>query len=224
MSEAKKISRRKFLAVSATAVGAGVLVCGGGAALALQPSNTEWINTTLGENGKMNQRILVAYVSQCGSTGETARFVGDVLAKSGAVVDVAPAHTVRRLDGYHAVVLGSAARYGKLLPGAQKFVQKFNAELKDMPAAYFFAGVTLREDTPENRVKASAYLEPLRALKQPVSEGLFGGKVDYQKLEPLWRFLLSLDRSKAGEMSEGDFRNWDKIQAWAEGLVPVLVG
>jgi menaquinone-dependent protoporphyrinogen oxidase len=170
----------------------------------------------------MKTRILVAYASRYHSTSEVAEAIGDVLRQSGAAVDVCRVQAVVDLKPYQAVVLGSATRMGKLLPEAVQFAQTHRRTLRAMPTAYFTVGVTMREDTPEHRRRAIQYLEPLRAVQPPVAPmGLFAGKVDYTKLEPMWRFLIGFDKN--GELREGDWRNWEEIQAWAAALVPKLV-
>jgi menaquinone-dependent protoporphyrinogen oxidase len=135
-------------------------------------------------------------------------------------VDVLRVQDVRELPAYGAIIIGSAARMGKSLPEAVKFAQRNREALAQVPTAYFTVGTTMRSDTPDNRVKAKATLEPLCQIKEPVSLGLFAGKVDHSRLEQPWRFMVSFD--KAGEMREGDWRDWDAIRAWAGELVGPL--
>src|SRR6266566_4103040 len=75
----------------------------------------------------------------------------------------------------------------------------------------------LRNDTPETRHQVLAFLDPVRALHEPVSIGLFAGKLDYSTIE-------GLDRSIAEAVSsaEGDWRNWEAIGEWAHNLQSVL--
>ena len=73
----------------------------------------------------------------------------------------------------------------------------------------------LREDTPEMRSKVSAFLDPVRKIHEPVSIGLFAGKMDYSKLSWLDRTI-----AQAVKSVEGDFRNWDLIRQWAKDLYP----
>ena len=58
----------------------------------------------------------------------------------------------------------------------------------------------------------------MRALHEPVSIGLFAGKLNYSTIE-------GLDRSIAEAVSsaEGDWRNWKAIGEWAHNLQSVLV-
>jgi menaquinone-dependent protoporphyrinogen oxidase len=128
---------------------------------------------------------------------------------------------VRDLGPYRAVVLGTAIRMEQPLPEALNFARRHKAALARLPVAVFSLGITLREDTPENRVKARSFLAPLLAdLPEPVSLGLFAGKVDYARLSPVWRWMASRDQS--GMMREGDWRDWGQINDWALELVHTL--
>lgn len=168
----------------------------------------------------MDARILVAYASKCGSTGEVAEVVGEVLRGTGASVDVRTVKEARDLKQYDAVVVGSAIRMGKLLPGAVKFAKKHRSTLGRVPVAYFLVCLAMKEDTPENRQEAMGYLEPLLKVREPVSTGLFGGKVDHSKLSFMMRMVASKDDT--GVLDEGDWRNWDEIRAWAGEITTIL--
>ena len=163
------------------------------------------------------KKILVAYATRAGSTFEVATRVAEVLRDAGAIVDVKPVTAVHELKGYDAVVVGSAIRMGRWLPEAVAFVQAHRQSLSHIPTAYFLVSGFLRDDTPEMRSKALAYLDPVRKLLEPISIGLFAGKMDYCKMD-------GLDRSIAEGVSssEGDWRNWEAIGGWAQGLQPIL--
>lgn len=59
-------------------------------------------------------RLLVAYSSRLGSTGEVASFIGRVLSEDGTSVDVKGFDQVGDLGPYNRFVLGSAIRYSTL--------------------------------------------------------------------------------------------------------------
>jgi flavodoxin len=85
----------------------------------------------------MPSHVLVAYASREGSTAEIAETIGMVLREAGAEVDVLPVKEVHNLDGYDAVVLGSAVHIGKVLPEAVQFAKRHQPVLADLPVAYF---------------------------------------------------------------------------------------
>jgi len=224
MANPKKISRRRFLTLAGGAVGASVLCCGGLAAVGLTPTGIDFVENNCGEERAMDQKILVAYASKCGSTGEVAQAVAEVLCAAGASVDTRRVGEVKDLKGYQAVVLGSALRMQKVLPEAGQFARRFGKQLGQLPTAYFTVGIGMRTDTPENRKASETALQPLLSVRQPVSMGMFAGKVDYSKLEPLMKMMLSFDKDPNSEMREGDWRDWDAIRAWAQELALKFMG
>ena len=163
------------------------------------------------------KKILVTYATRAGSTFEVAARVAEVLRAAGATVDVKPVAAVHEVKGYDAVIVGSPIRMGHWLPEAVTFVKANREPLSHIPTAYFLVSGFLRDDTPEMRRKALAYLDPVRTILEPTSIGLFAGKMDYSKMD--W-----LDRSiaEAVSSSEGDWRSWEAIRCWAQGLQPIL--
>lgn len=164
--------------------------------------------------------ILVAYATRADSTREVAEFVGRALAELHTAVEVRPVNKVKDIRPYQAVIIGTAVRMGKIMPEAVSFAQKHALNLRQKPAAYFTVCLTMKEDTPENRATAAGYLEPLCDIHTPVSLGLFGGRVEYARLGPLFRFFFS--RDKTGAVPEGDWRDWDAIRNWALALATAL--
>lgn len=205
----ENISRRNFLKTTGiTAAALGITVCGGGALASISPK-IEMQSASYGEK-TMDKKILITYASKAGSTAETAARMGEMLAKQNAQVDVLPVEKAGDLSAYQAVMLGSAIRMGQLLPEVVKFVEANQAALQQKSFNVFFLCMTLEKSTPENRQTVSAYLEPLRALVKPASEGMFAGVMDPKKLSLLERMMM-----KAMKTPVGDFRNWEQINAWA---------
>jgi menaquinone-dependent protoporphyrinogen oxidase len=194
-------------------------------------------------------KVLIAYVTKSGSTGEVAKAIGEELERHGEKVDVRQAQGVEDISAYDAVILG-----GPLIMGwhaeALKFVRRHQGALSRVPVAYFVTSLSLTK-TAEQRVgttslyvdpsygeapkvegklsfkekytTASGYLEA--ALKKapqvkPVGAGFFGGKLDYSKLG----FLPKLFVKVFIGAQEGDHRNWDAIHTWANNLRPALLG
>jgi menaquinone-dependent protoporphyrinogen oxidase len=206
-----KLNRREFLRTGSIAAAAiGVTLCGGTALAASYQPKIDLPSIHYGENVQ-SSRFLVAYASKAGSTAEVAERIGQVLSKRGAAVDVLPIGKVQDLGAYQGVVVGSAIRIGKLLPEAQGFVEKNQAALQHKVFSAFVVCMTMKVDTPENRTRVGAYLNPLRALVKPASEGLFAGVIDPGKLGLVDQALIALRK-----MPVGDFRKWDQIEAWAQ--------
>jgi menaquinone-dependent protoporphyrinogen oxidase len=68
--------------------------------------------------------VLVTAASRYGSTAEIASAIGDVLRDSGLDVAVVPPDTVKDLDAYEAVVMGSAVYAGRWVKPAREFVDR----------------------------------------------------------------------------------------------------
>jgi menaquinone-dependent protoporphyrinogen oxidase len=214
----RRLTRRGVLKISGITFGAAALTCAGLGVLAAQPPRLELLEPNpCGGTGTMQNKILVAYATKAGSTAEIAEFIGQTLCENGAVVDVRPVKEARSLEGYRAVIVGSAIRMGRWLPEAVKFVEVHKTELAHMPTAYFLVSLFLSEGTPEMRATVAAYLDPVRAILEPSSIGLFPGKMDYSKLS--W---LDRQAAKMVKAPEGDHRDWQAIwdwtQAWAQAV------
>lgn len=171
----------------------------------------------------VDTKILIAYASKYGSTAEVAQEIGEVLSQAGADVNIVPMHKVKDIRQYGYVVLGTSIRMGKPLKDAISFVNKYRAKLSRMPVALFSVGLQMKEDTPKNREKAKGFLTPLLdIIGEPVSLGLFSGRIDHKKFGFVLRMFAK--REKTGILGEGDWLNRETIRKWAESLIAGING
>lgn len=161
----------------------------------------------------MSKRILIAYASKAGSTADTAARMGETLAKRGLAVDVMPANKAADVAAYDAVILGSGIMAGKPQPDALKFVEVNKSALQGKPFHAFYHCLALEKDTPENRKTAETYKDAVRAVLAPKSDAVFAGAMDPSKLGFFEKTIM-----KAMKAPTGDFRKWDEINAWLNGL------
>jgi menaquinone-dependent protoporphyrinogen oxidase len=218
--EEQGMSRREFLLLSAGAICTSILFHETVGA-ASEKTGTEFIESSCQNAGAMKKRVLISYASRCGSTGGVAEAIGQVLCEMGASADIRLIGNVNDLSPYHAVIVGSAIRRGKWLPEAVGFVKDNQEILGRLPIAYFAVCLTMKDNTAENRSKVMAYLDPVRkeAPKiQPVAVGLFPGAVDFSKLSFVEKTML-----QAKGASEGDYRDWSAVKAWASVVGPMLL-
>ena len=167
----------------------------------------------------MTKRVLVAYGSKYGATGEIAEKIGAVLQEAGLKVDVLPAGRVGDLSGYDAVVLGSAAYIGRWRKEAVKLLQNQAAALAGKMVWLFSSGPT-GEGDPVELTKGWKYPEALQpAVDQikPRDTALFHGVIRSEKLSFIERFAIKQVGAPAG-----DFRDWDAIAAWAGEIAGAL--
>ncbi len=177
-------------------------------------------NPDPGSKNKDSFKLLIAFASQFGSTGEVAEAIGDVLCQQGWAVDVKWIRDADQVDTYDAVIVGSAIQYDKWMPDAVDFVKTHQKALSKVPVAYFFTCLTLAKKNAKTEQQALAYADKLRAISSqvvPVSVQGFAGVVDFSKMSFLTRMMLKAITTVNG-VREGDYRDWDAIRSWAHSV------
>lgn len=216
-------TRRDFLKAAVITLGAAAIACTA-ASLTDHPKNSPFCQPeiNLGDEN-MSNKILVTYASRLGSTVGVAEAIGRTLTEAGAQVDVLCMQDVTDLAPYRAVVAGSAIRDRQWLPEALDFIRTYKAELTRKPFAAFLVCMTLAMPNGEKyRQGVSDWLQPVRTLVHPVSEGLFAGTLDISKITSLKDRMMFKVSTAMGIWSEGDHRDWNAIRLWAESLPAVL--
>lgn len=224
----KRLTRRHFLSLSGLFL--GTCAMGGiSATVFLNTAETTDLNApvgfpqaVLGEEN-MEKKILVTYASASGSTGGVAEIIGKKLNEKGLFVSIQNVQSVTSLDGYDAVILGSAIHGGKWLPEAADFLTANQAHLNKIPTLFFLVGLMVNKDTEADRKLVDQFLAPQRALVKPAAEGRFVGAL-FTKNYPFFvglgmRFFIAY--CGLG-LSDGDFRNPAVIRTWAEDIYPLL--
>jgi menaquinone-dependent protoporphyrinogen oxidase len=221
----KSVTRREFMVDGSMLIGGAV----GGLALGnelffpkkVQAGKVEFPESKCGGKDKMDKKVLVAYASKYGSTGGVADAIGKELCNRSAAVDVCMVKNIGDLTPYRGAVIGSAIYMGKWMPEAADFVKRNRGVLGQIAVAYFVVCMTMGQPTEDNRRKALAYLDPvLKEVPQvkPVEIGTFAGALHYSNLSMPTKMIM-----KAKGAPEGDFRQWDVIRAWADGLCSPLL-
>jgi menaquinone-dependent protoporphyrinogen oxidase len=218
----KSVSRRTFLKAAGFTLGAGTLACAGigYAASQIEPApqsapakEVETPAFHYGKDANMSKNILVAYATRTGSTVGVASAIGETLAARDYRVDVKPFKDNPAVDGYQAVVLGSAINGAQWLPEAAQFVKDHQAALQNVPVALFCVHIMNLGDDEKSRAKRLAYLDPIRQVVQPADEAFFTGMgMDPKEDSAIVRWAARL----FGITQEGDCRDWTKIRGWAE--------
>jgi menaquinone-dependent protoporphyrinogen oxidase len=172
----------------------------------------------------MTKKILVTYASCTGFTVGVAEAIGRTLSESGLDVHVIPMRDVVNPSQYAAIVAGSAIQSSMWLPEAMEFIRANQELLQERPCAVFLVCMTLAMRNAEKyRPFVSDFLEPVRSIIKPVSEGLFAGGLDINKVPSFWNRVKFRISVLFGVWKEGDHRDWDAIEAWSQELVPLLV-
>jgi menaquinone-dependent protoporphyrinogen oxidase len=167
----------------------------------------------------METGVLVAYASKYGATAEIAEKIGEVLRQAGLSADVRPADQVHDVSAYQAVILGSAVCIGRWRKQAGNFLKTHDQALTKMPVWLFSSGPTGEGDPVEllKGWRIPGGLEPVADRIQPRDIAVFHGAVFPEKLNFIQRWMIKNVKSPTG-----DFRDWDAITAWAEGIAAEL--
>lgn len=206
----RRRGRRRFLFA-----GSSLALLAAAAALGLRKPPVDLAHTACGPADGTG-RVLVAYASWTGSTAEVAAAIAQVMCVAGVPAEALPAPEVTDLGRYDAVVIGSPIHFGKWRPEAVRFLQGHREQLSRLPVAYFLTCGALRESTEEGRRLAAGYMEGVVGLApevRPIATGLFGGKMEYAAVPPVYIPMLLAIGSP-----EGDFRDWEAVRLWADDL------
>lgn len=214
----KPMTRRKFM-ISGTFMAAGTFI----PTVNALGADIEFEESDCGGSGK---KILVAYASLCGSTGQVAKEIGDVFCRRSAQVDIRYIDHVTDISQYDGIVIGSAVKSSAWHENAIAFVTAHQNALTRIPVIYFLTCLALYKESEQGYQTAMRYFNPvLKAVPKVIPRTMqpFGGTLDYSKLNFMYRMVMKSKMAKKG-IPEGDFRNFDLIRQWAgEKALPLLM-
>jgi menaquinone-dependent protoporphyrinogen oxidase len=154
--------------------------------------------------------VLVTAASKHGATREIADAIARELARHDVSAEVCDVSDVDDLDRFDAVVLGSAVYMGHWLEPARKFVDRRGAELAQKQTWLFSSGPVGEAKHVPKEAEDVCDVEDLVAKTNAIEHRLFSGKLDKSKLGFPERAVM-----RAVGAQEGDYRDWDGIEAWA---------
>lgn len=161
-------------------------------------------------------RVLVTFASRMGSTQEIAETIGRELQTFGMDVVVAPCTENVNPEGFDGVIIGSAIYTRRWLKAATKYLKR-HAHGLDPQTTWLFHSGPCGEGAVDEQVpapKAVGRITVRHGLPAPVT---FGGRLDIDHAAgPVSRWM-----SAEGPLS-GDFRDWDRIHAWAAEIAHQL--
>jgi menaquinone-dependent protoporphyrinogen oxidase len=169
--------------------------------------------------------VLVVYASAYGSTKGIAKHIGEQLARAGHATEVQPVDEVVALDGFDAIVLGSAIHNMAWLPPASEFARAHAAELANRPT-WLFSVSSVGETTSffgprasrlMRRMRKDKHVAPVRDAARPRGHRDFAGAIERTHWGLSGRLFL---RVLGG--SYGDHRDWDDVDAWADEIAREL--
>ena len=159
-------------------------------------------------------RVLVTAATKYGATGEIAQAIGEVLREHGLDATVGSPEAATTVDGYDAVVLGSAVYAGRWLKPARELVDRCRDAVAARPVWLFSSGPVGDPPKPEeDPVDVAGIVAATGARDHRV----FAGRLVRRRL----RFA---DKAVAAALRvpDGDFRDWTEIRGWAAGIAEAL--
>ena len=179
-------------------------------------------------------KTLIVYATRYGATAGTAEEIAKVLREEGFDVKVmnAKEEKIKDISEYELVIVGSGLQMFRWTSEAEDFLKKFRNELAKKKVALFVSSMkpVLERQGKKNEV-AKAWKQFLedKAAKyrlQPISMGMFGGIIDYNKMNIITRKTmgamkkqLEADGFKENPTGVFDTRDWKEICDWAKNLV-----
>jgi menaquinone-dependent protoporphyrinogen oxidase len=162
--------------------------------------------------------VLVAYASKRGSTAEIAETVAATLRREGLGVCLKRAEEVPSLEGFDAVVLGSAVYTKRWRGDARHFLKKHRKALKQRPFWVFSSGPVgdPSKDNPD-------WIEPPKIAEKVEEMGArghvaFGGCLP---AEP--KGFMEKTMVEGTPREYRDRRDWAEIRDWAHEIASQLV-
>jgi menaquinone-dependent protoporphyrinogen oxidase len=158
--------------------------------------------------------VLVTAASKYGATTEIAEAIGQVLEEEGATVAVLPIEQVASVEGFDAVVVGSAVYAGHWMQAARDFVARHSHDLSPRPVWLFSSGPV--GDPPKPKEEA-VDVAGLVATTGAVEHRTFGGRLARSSLRFPDRAIVAALR-----VPDGDFRDFGEIRAWGRAIARAL--
>lgn len=171
-------------------------------------------------------KVLVAYASRHGATQGIAERIGERLAEAGHPTDVVRVEDVTTLNGYDAFLVGAATYATHWMKEAVAFVHEHRPALLGRPVWLFASGPLGKEHVDAAGHDLRELCDPrecaeLSDLVHARGHKVFFGALDPEKLSLTGRALRKLPAARQ-RLPEGDFREWDDVDAWAREVAAAL--
>jgi len=154
-------------------------------------------------------RVLVTWGSKRGGTAGIGRILGEALLARGVEVVAVPADRVPAFARFDAAIVGGALYANRWPHDVRRFVNRHVEELRKLPV-WFFSSGPLDDSADRMDIPPAPQVAVLAERVGAKGHVTFGGR-----LEPDAR---GFPASVMARERSGDFRNADRIRAWAAEL------
>jgi menaquinone-dependent protoporphyrinogen oxidase len=178
--------------------------------------------------GGDEMRVLIVHASRYGATQGIAEHIGATLRQHAVDVTVKPVQDADDLVDYDAVVIGSATYYFHWMKPAREFVRRNRALLAERQVWLFSSGPLGTEAKDDQGRDMRAVTEPKEIAEFRESIHARGHRVFFGAFDPtkvgFTHRLMRKVFGKRGEklFPEGDFRDWNDVEAWASEIAEAL--
>jgi menaquinone-dependent protoporphyrinogen oxidase len=158
-------------------------------------------------------RVLVTWGSKRGGTEGLARIVAETLGQQGFDVELVPAEQAGGARSYDAVIIGGALYANRWHPAARRFVARHEKQLQRVPV-WFFSSGPLDETAERRTVEPTRQVEVLMERVGALGHVTFGGR--------LLPDARGFPASAMAKKHAGDWRNPERVQAWATDVARAI--
>ncbi len=159
-------------------------------------------------------KVLVTAASKHGGTAEIADWIGAELAHHGVEAVVLQPNDVDTLEGYDAVVVGSAVYVGRWMEPATHLVERLQKQFRDRPVFLFSSGPAGDPPKPNSD---PGDIETMRELTQALDHQVFPGRIARSEMGFGERVVITAQR-----VPDGDYRPRTEVESWARGIAERL--
>ena len=158
-------------------------------------------------------RVLVTWGSERGGTEGIANAVADVLYRRGHDVTQVAAREAPSPDAFDAVIIGGALYANRWHRHARRYANRYARPLRDKPTWLFSSG-------PLDASADAGTIAPIGQVRDLVARVGARGHVTFGgRLAPDAKGLVARAMAKT---HAGDWRNFDRVRAWANQLADGL--
>lgn len=173
-------------------------------------------------------KVAVVYSSKYGFTKGIADSIADRMRENRVEAVAQSADKLSRPQDYDAFVIGSAVFFGKWMKEAREFVTSNQDLLSRKPVWLFSSGPTGTNKTDKKgrdllEMSIPSDIAEFKKIINPRDHQVFYGGFNISQHGFGIRLLAKSAKIREG-MQEGDFRDWNEIRAWADGIAKELAG